>query len=94
MSEGLFYIVVGVALLSIFPLHYVYKHYIAPEYHTMFVGREYHSHNTLLFFNKAAYGIAFTASLMIAMALVAYGMHLMTREHLSQQTKVYNIPGQ
>lgn len=75
--EGVIYLVGGLVLLIIFPLRYVYVHYIRKESHVMVITHHYQSHWLLELMRKAAFGIAFFGSCIISFGAIAYGLKLL-----------------
>jgi ABC-type spermidine/putrescine transport system permease subunit II len=75
--EGIVYIACGTLLLIIFPLRYIYVHYIKKESHVMVITHHYRSHWLLELMRKAAFGIAFFGSFIISIGAIMYGLKLL-----------------
>lgn len=75
--EGILYIVCGLALLIVFPLRYIYVHYIRKESHVMVITHHYQSHWLLILMKKAAFAIAFFGSFIVSVGAIAYGLKLL-----------------
>ncbi len=75
--EGILYIAGGLILLIIFPLRYVYVHYIKKESHVMVITHHYQSHWLLELMRKAAFAVAFFGSFVVSIGAIMYGLKLL-----------------
>ncbi len=75
--EGGIYIICGLVLLIVFPLRYIYVHYIRKESHVMVITHHYQSHWLLELMKKAAFAIAFFGSFLVSIGAIMYGLKLL-----------------
>ncbi|MFM2414347.1 MAG: hypothetical protein RI911_40 [Candidatus Parcubacteria bacterium] len=75
--EAYFYIGGGLFLLIVFPLRYVYIHYLRRESHVMVITHHYQSHWLLEIMRKVAFAIAFFGSCIVSILSIAYGLKIL-----------------
>jgi ABC-type glycerol-3-phosphate transport system permease component len=77
MKIGIFYIVLGIVLLCVFPLRYMYTHYIRKESHVMNLGKAYRTHWLLELMQKVTFAIAFFGSFVVSIMFIMYGLKIL-----------------